>query len=308
MNKLVFDIGATNTKFALMSADGRILAREKAPTDYSSVEGFLNSVLQLAAKYRAEGDAIAVSTNGRMAMDGDTYRAYTMKLLQGVNLRRELEDRTGLPVAVLNDGFSAALGEWWKGAGRGANNLLTVVLGSGMGSGLILNGKLYQGSKRNAAMMFGMIHALGESAELSGMSTTFSLLLYGLAGLKQIPMTEMTGQKFFELIEDKDAAALSMVDRYCESIATLIFNAALLLDLDRVVVTGGLSDRDILIDSINRKLQQLPQRAMQDESVRVLLEMAAVDVKDFEVQVIKGELALDANVYGALYHLLYPRK
>ncbi len=305
VNKLVFDIGGTNTKFALMSTDGNIIAREKVPTVYASVDKYFDNMIRILMKYKHLGDEIAISTNGRMCMDGDTYRAYIMKLLQGVNLKKEMEARTGFPVTVLNDGFSAALGEWWKGAGQGTGNLLVVVLGSGLGSGLVLNGKLYQGSKLNAAMMFGMVSSCGgDKYDLTGLTTAFMLLQYQLSVVKRIPVEEMTGPKFFEFVAEGDPSAIGMLDQYCESIAGAVFNSAMLLDLDGIVVTGGLSAQDIIIEMINRKLQEIPRKVMQGQPAAIL-EMAAFDLKDFQVQVKKGELALDANVYGALYYLLH---
>lgn len=303
MNKLIFDIGATNTKFALMSVDGEILAREKFPTSYASLDSYFGAMEQVTAKYRDRADEIAISTNGRMCPDGNTYRAYTMKLLQDVNLKKEMEARTGLPVTVLNDGFCAALGEWWKGAGQGCKNLLVIVLGSGMGAGLILDGKLYQGSRLNSAMVFGMLSAYGgDKADLAGFTTSFTLLLYQLSARKQIPMEEMTGQKFFDYVLLGDADAAAMLDGYCESIASVIYNSALLLDPDRIVITGGLTGQSILADTINRKLQEIPQKALQGQ-VAGLMDMVSADPADFFLRVTRGSLTLDANVYGALYHI-----
>lgn len=305
MDKLVFDIGGTNTKFALMSTKGEILAQEKIPTDYSSVEAFFSNLEQLTVKYKDRGDAIAISTNGRMSRDGNTYRAYVMNCLQGVNLKEEMEKRTGLPVTVLNDGFSAALGEWWKGAGQGSKSALVLVLGSGMGGGLILNGKLYQGNNLNAAMVFGMLSAYGYGKyDVSGITTTFAMLLYQLSAMKQIPMEEMTGQRFFDFVAEGDPVAAGMLDLYCESIAGIIYNSTLLLDLDCTVITGGLSAQDVLVKTIERKLQEIPEKIFQGQ-IKDFLEMASVDKDDFRVSVKKGSLALDANIYGALYYLLH---
>jgi predicted NBD/HSP70 family sugar kinase len=177
------------------------------------VDEYFDNMVRIVTKYRHQGDEIAISTNGRMCTDGDTYMAYIMKLLQGINLKQEMEARTGLSVVVLNDGFSAAMGEWWKGAGKGTKNLLVIVLGSGMGSGLVLDGKLYQGSKLNAAMMFGMVNSYGgDKYDLAGITIAFSLLLYQLSALKQIPMNQMTGQKFFEFVAEGDLIATGMLD------------------------------------------------------------------------------------------------
>jgi predicted NBD/HSP70 family sugar kinase len=305
MDKLIFDVGATNTKYALMTTTGNILEKESVPTNYESEDVYLNSMASVAVKYKGKVDEIAISTNGRMKPDGDTYRAYTMKFLQDVNLRKELEKRTGLPVTVLNDGFSAALGEWWKGSGQGSKNLLVIVLGSGMGGGLILNGKLYQGERLNAAMLFGMLSAFGYGKyDLSGMTTTFALLLYQLSAMKQLPIEEMTGHRFFDYVAQGDKTAVGMLELYCEGIAGIIYNAALLLDLDCTVVTGGLSEQPILMDTIRRKLEEIPVRMLQGQAAG-FLDMIAFDHKDFEVNLRQGTLALDANLYGALYYMLH---
>lgn len=303
MEKLIYDIGATNTKYAFMNTDGQILEKDSIPTNYESPEAYLKSLTSIASKYKNRVDAIAISTNGRMCSDGDTYRAYTMKFLQGMNLKNEMETRTGLPVTVLNDGFSAALGEWWMGSGQGSNNLLVIVLGSGMGGGLILNGELYQGDRRNAAMLFGMLSAFGYGKyDLSGMTTSFALLLYKLSAMKQIPLEEMSGQCFFDFVAQGDPTATEMLNTYCEGIAGIIFNAALLLDLDCTVITGGLSEQPVLMDTIRRKLQDIPKHLLQGEASS-FLDLVSLDPKDFEVNLKQGSLALDANVYGALYYL-----
>ncbi len=305
MHKLVFDIGATNTKFALMSADGEILKRETVRTDYHSKEDYLKNLEQIVLNYKEFGDEIAISTNGRMCPDGNTYRAYTMKFLQNVNLKNEIELRTGLPVTVLNDGFSAALGEWWKGAGQGFRNLLVIVLGSGMGGGLIIDGKLYQGAKRNAAMVFGMLGAFGEGKyELSSLSTSFTMLLYQMAGMKQVSIEQMTGQRFFEYIAEEDPTALGLLEFYCESIASVIYNSAILLDVDCTVVTGSLTGQKLLMDTLHRKLKEIPEKALTGQT-KVLLDMAAGDLSDFNIPLKNGLLAADANLYGALYQLLH---
>ncbi|MDR1108414.1 MAG: ROK family protein [Spirochaetaceae bacterium] len=304
MNKYVIDIGATNTKFALMSAEGEMQYRRQVPTVYTSKEAYFENLVSLIGEHPGKGDGIAVSTNGRMDVEGNTYRAYTMDILRGVNLKAELEGRTGLAVSVLNDGFSAALGEWWKGAGRGSKNCLTVVLGSGMGGGLILEGELYQGSRRNAAMLFFMLNGYdGVKSEMCALSTSFSLVLYQLSAIKQIPMTEMSGEKFFEFLARGDGAARNLLDKYNRDIAAVVYNAAMLLDLDRVVISGGLSERDEIITGINENLRDIPGRAfagMNSDFLGTVL----YDEADLQVRVTKGELAQDANLYGALYYML----
>lgn len=305
MEKLVFDIGGTNTKFALMSPKGNILVKGKVPTVYDSVEAYFSNIEKIALEYGKDGDEIAISTNGRMDDTGNIYRAYIPKILQGINLKQEMELRTGLPVTVINDGSSAALGEWWKGSGKGYNNLLVLVLGSGLGGGLILNGQLYQGTHQNAAMVFGMLSNYGSvHYDLTGRTTSFISLLYQLSVLKNIPFQDMTGQKFFELASQGDPAVLEMLELYCENIAGLIINTTLLLDLELTVITGGLSEQTLIMETIQRKLREIIEKTL-DGQARDFFELACGDRDDYRIQVNKGLLSLDANLYGALYHLLH---
>ena len=115
MYKLVFDIGGTNIKFAVMTPEGEIVRRSSVPTPHDSLEHYLSALCALAEPELDKADGVAASTNGRMFPDGDTYRAYTSSFLTGINIRQELESRLHLPVTVENDGLAATLGEWWKG-------------------------------------------------------------------------------------------------------------------------------------------------------------------------------------------------
>ena len=206
----------------------------------------------------------------------------------------------GLPVSVINDGFAAALGEYRYGAGKGAKNMLGIVLGSGMGGGIILDGKVYAGSKNNSAMVFGMINGIdGGKVDLAGVSTSFSMLLYKLAAIRQEAPENMTGERFFELYESGDEMAKMLLSGYCRSIAYTVYNSAMLLDLDCIVVTGGLAARDAIIDGINDTLKGMLGSFDADPATQMLLSMANVDMNDFSISVKKGKLLLDANLYGA---------
>lgn len=306
MNKLVFDIGATNIKFAVMTPEGDIVKRCSTPTPHDTLEHYLEALCALAEPEKAGVDGVAVSTNGRMYPDGDTYRAYTSDFLIGVNLREALESRLHLPVAVENDGLAAALGEWWKGAGRGTKNMLGVVLGSGMGSGLILDGKPYRGSKRNAAMAFGLLSVAEPEKEnylASGISTAFPLVLYKVAAAKGLDPRTVTGPQVFEWAEAGDPVAAALLEQYYRSVAIPIFNSALLLDLDCVVLTGGLAAQKSLIEGVQRNLKSIAARALTVEGIDISALGITIDYQDFDVRLRAGELTLDANLYGALYHL-----
>lgn len=308
MNKLIYDVGASNIKFALMSEKGEIIERKKIPTPRTSLEEYLNAFVSLAEGYEGRYDGIGVSTNGRMEPDGNTYRAYTMGFLNGVNIKEELEKRFSVPVVVENDGYAAAIGEWWKGAGRGSSTVLGIVLGSAMGGGLIVDGKPWRGAKRNGAMIFAQLTGSipgKEKYTLSAIETSFMLYLAIAAKLKFISTDKMTGEKFFELLDSGDRIVRAMFKRFCSAVAVTVYNNALLLDPDKVIITGGLAERQVLIDGIQEALRKIAKKCLIFKGIDLSKKAASIiDVSDLKIECVKGELCLDANLYGALYCLL----
>lgn len=309
MSKLVFDIGASNMKFAVMTEEGEILSRSSVPTPRDSLESYLNALCTAAEEHRRNADGVAVSTNGRMVPDGDTYRAYTMDFLVGVNLKKELESRLRLPVSIENDGHAAALGEWWKGAGQGTSNMMGVVLGSGMGAGLILDGKLHRGARRNGAMIFGMLSVSDPENEkylASGITTSFPVVTYMTAAAKGMQPGSISGPELFHMAGEGDALCLAMLEKYYRHIAVSIFNSAVLLDLDCVVLTGGLASQKMVVEGVRRQLEEIASKAFVLEGMDLSSLGIKLDLEDFAVDLRPGRLCLDANLYGALYRHLHP--
>lgn len=303
MNKLVYDIGGSNIKFALMTPEGVILERRTTPTPKDSREHYFDALMSLSDGLMHQADGVAVSTNGRMFPDMETYRAYTSDFLIGVNLRTELEKRMGLPVTVENDGVAATVGEWWKGAARGTDTVLGIVLGSGMGGGVVVNGAPMRGVKNNSAMVFGMLSASdtvhgGYSA--SCLDTVFPLLPYKLAAAKGLQPGAVNGEEFFHYVEAGDSVAIDLLEPYCRAVAVVIFNAALLLDPDCVVVTGGLARQPALVTGIQRSIAEIQEKCLDFPGIDLAQIGVKVEKEDFAVNLRAGELCLDANLYGAL--------
>lgn len=310
MNKLVYDIGGSNIKFALMTAEGDILERRRLPTPKDSLESCFDALVSLSDGLLDRADGIAVSTNGRMFPDGETYRAYTSDFLIGVNLRTELEKRLGLPVAVENDGVAATVGEWWKGAARGADTVLGIVLGSGMGGGAVVNGRPMRGAKNNSAMVFGMLSASDTAKgtySASCLDTVFPLLPYKLAAAKGLKPGTVSGEEFFQYVDSGDPVAKALLTPYCRAAAVVIFNSALLLDPDCVVVTGGLARQPALIAGIRQSLGEIQEGCLDFPGIDLTQIGVAVEKDDFAVDLRAGELCLDANLYGALRAGAYGR-
>ena len=145
------DVGGTNLKAGLVREDRQILAVERTPLAFENPEQFARtlaqlgqSVLQQAGVPASEVVSAGIGIPGAVA-GGDIL--YTCNIpLRDVPLSRLFRQYLDVPVLLENDANCAAVGEWLCGAGRGTQQFIVVTLGTGVGGGLILNGKLYSGS------------------------------------------------------------------------------------------------------------------------------------------------------------------
>lgn len=146
-----FDLGGTQLKFGLIDEAGRILFKDKVPTP-STIDGLLDLVGTLwpALKNKCP-DKIEAAGFGIPGI----YDLKTKRILQSPNyggldnydLVPALGRRLDVPFWIDNDANLAAFGEWTHGAGRGVSSFVLLTIGTGIGGGLILGGKLWQGSR-----------------------------------------------------------------------------------------------------------------------------------------------------------------
>lgn len=157
MNLLGFDIGGT--KCAVISAsyvDGNIelLEKKKIATDLSiSPEEMIDKLIELADTLKLEGkvDSIGISCGGPLSSArGVILGPPNLLGWDNVEICKQINAHYGVPVHLQNDANACAVAEWKFGAGRGSNNMIFLTFGTGLGAGLILDGKLYAGTNDNA--------------------------------------------------------------------------------------------------------------------------------------------------------------
>ena len=144
---LALDVGGTNLKLALVSAEGEILAREALAYDSqpdlnAMLDGLANAAKRVEAAGGARAVALGVATPGyARPSDGVLVSGtHNVPLLADVPLARLLENRLHLPTILLNDGTAAALGEARHGAGRDLARFVVLTLGTGVGGGIVVDG------------------------------------------------------------------------------------------------------------------------------------------------------------------------
>lgn len=141
------DLGASSIKGVLVEPDGRIKAKERLAHGSTDPAVVVATIADLAARLGAKeaGATIGVAVPGVL---DDTQRALAHSANLGwedVPLADDLERACGVPVVLEKDGAAAALGEHWAGAGRGASSTLVVMLGTGIGGGVVLGGRVWRG-------------------------------------------------------------------------------------------------------------------------------------------------------------------
>ncbi|MBT4177209.1 MAG: ROK family protein [Candidatus Marinimicrobia bacterium] len=152
---LAADIGGTNTRMAVVNKNGDILTLLKKTTYCEDgreemIKFIVSCAGETIEKSKLSKDKICGMGIGFPGpLNAETGTIFNPPNLQGwdsVPLRDILENELKVPVAIENDANAAALGEWWKGAGSGAGSLFCITLGTGVGGGIILDGKVWHGA------------------------------------------------------------------------------------------------------------------------------------------------------------------
>lgn len=291
---LSFDIGGTNLKYALMDKAGNIIERNKVPTPTEGLDQFINVMDDVIDNYRDQISGIGISTPGKVDYKTKTiYYGGVLSFLHEANMQKLIGDKYGLPIGIENDGKSAALAELWLGNLNGIKNGATIVLGTGVGGGIILDGKLFHGAHFQA----GELSFIKDDINQKGFSG-----LYGGDGSavnmisqvnKQCGNTDVKdGLMAFKAINEHNEKAMPIFKNYCRTIAYLILDLQFVLDLEKVVIGGGISVQSIVTETIN------------EEYDRILEENPVIKDTFERIKIQKAKFNNDSNLYGALYSLL----
>src|SRR4051812_3494093 len=131
----------------LVAVDGSVSAPHERPTPKGSQQAFLDALEGIVRRQMPGGAVAAVGIGVPSRIDQLAHRVVgtVHAPLAGIDLAGYLEERVGVPVMVDNDGNVAAVAEWTLGAGRGTRDFVMLTLGTGIGGGLVLDGRPYRG-------------------------------------------------------------------------------------------------------------------------------------------------------------------
>ncbi|MCD7769504.1 MAG: ROK family protein [Oscillospiraceae bacterium] len=263
------DIGGTTVKLGLFT-DGRLTEQWQIPTDTSQKRKNILPDILRSLPGPAAGAGLAVP--GAVLEDGTVNRCINL----GWDVCRpgdEFEALSGIPCRVLNDANAAALGEQRAGAAKGFRDVLFVTLGTGVGAGLILDGRLRPGAFGTAGELGhlclepdGPLCSCGNRGCLETYCSATGICRLGAeAGLDSLSCREI-----FDMAASGTDRALAVVDLACDALGWGIAAACAIIDPQAVVLGGGVAQAGpLLLDKVSAAFLKYAFHACRD--VRFLL-------------------------------------
>jgi len=267
---LGLDFGGTKLAAGLVDTErGALLASARCATP-GGAEAGLAAMLGLAASLGAENgfapQAVGVSFGGPVQADGRTVRlSMHVPGWESFPLAERLERHFGLPALVANDGDAAALAEHRFGAGRGVRHLLYLTVSTGIGGGLIIDGRLHRGERAWAGEIGHMVLKPGGPACPCGRNGCLEALASGLSVARAMrerrpEAADVTAKQVAEAAAAGDLLAREVWSAAMGWLGIGIASAANLINPGRVVLGGGLTGAGELLFAPVRKV--LASRAL----------------------------------------------
>lgn len=311
MKKYAFgvDIGGTTCKIGFFETSGKLLDKWEIKTNtenhgesiLSDVAKAVDNKLAQEGISKEEVQGIGVGVPGPVNSEGVVERCVNLGW-GTVDVEAELGSLTGLMVRAGNDANVAALGEMWQGGAKGCKDVVMVTLGTGVGGGIIVNGKVVAGFN-GAGGEIGHITVNHDEIEACNCGQYGCLEQYTsatgivrVAKRKLAKSTDETSLRKFEPLTAKDVfdeakagdeIALGLVDEVCGILGATLSNIACVVNPEIIVIGGGVSKAgDILIESIQKHY----------------IETAFLSCRDTKFAL--AGLGNDAGMYGCVQMLL----
>jgi glucokinase len=279
------DLGGTNIKAGLVDEHQGLRSRREIPTEAErGCDHVIARLITLARELRqqlpasAESPAVGIGVPGPLDhARGIVHHAPNLPGWVNVPLRERLQRELGLPVCVENDANAAAFGEFVAGAGRDVRDMVMLTLGTGIGGGVVLDGKLWRGSFDNAGEIGHMIVEIGgrpcpcgqhgcleRYASATAIAQRYAEETAGRAGAAEAPAGP-DAEEVLRRGESGDARAARIWDEACRYLAVACVNIQHLFNVQRIVLAGGLIQAgERLLDPLRRHFERLTWRIAPD--------------------------------------------
>jgi glucokinase len=302
------DLGGTNLRAALIDDQGKILFRLKQATPQTADHDEVVQALVAAAREcedhaRQSQDSVAagcVVVPGTIDSQNQTViQAPNIRALDQFPLRSVLEKKLGWQVLLENDANAAAIGEMWRGAGRGFKTIICLTLGTGVGGGIILDGKLWRGADGTAGEighvtvdpLAGVQCKCGNEGCLEVYASATAIKRITHEARSRFPQSplfareELTAREVYEAGLAGDRLALEVFERVGTYLGIALANLVNLLNPEVIIIGGGVANSWRLFES--RMKEEMSSRAFPVPAGRV--------------RIVPAECGDDAGLLGAAW-------
>ncbi|MCX5886909.1 MAG: ROK family protein [Proteobacteria bacterium] len=300
------DLGGTNTRIALINRKGEILSFEEFPTHpdqqgesvLREVSLQINAILKKLKCPKENVGGIGLGCAGILSpQKGILYFSPNLPALSNLPIGKLLVKEAGLKTLLENDANAAALGEHWLGAGKGINNIILVTLGTGIGSGIILNGQIWHGANGFAGefghtTLFpdGIPCKCGKKGCVEVYCSAPAIVRFARKKLEEGNNSSLrdegrplTSRIIFEHAANGDKLSLDVFRQAGTYLGIALSNVFNLLDLEIAILGGKVSEAgDFILKPVREKVKRM-----------------AISSPYYHPQVLKAKLGDNAGVLGA---------
>lgn len=258
---LALDIGGTKIAAGIVDADGTLLRTARQPTPRSADPETVWAAAERAIAEVLDGpvDGVGISSAGPINLADGTISPVNIHAWRDFPVvRRAAAAVPGVPVRLAGDGLCMALGEHWRGAGQGAAFLLGMVVSTGIGGGLVLDGVPYSGRTGNAGHVgHTVVDVDGPECSCGGRGCVEAIASgpHLVAWAREHGWTGADARELSEAAAAGDSVALQAFRRGARAIAAMIASVGAVCDLDLVVIGGGVANAGpVLFDPLREAL------------------------------------------------------
>lgn len=275
---LGIDIGGTAAKFGLVNGEGVMISEVlEYPVKFDDYETpIIETVVKSAKEFMSKNNktffdinGIGVSATGGInsklgIVEGS---AGHIKNWKGTNIKKRLEAEFGMNTAVLNDANAAALGEMWKGAAKGRENVVVMTIGTGVGGGIIVDSKILLGRKGFAGEIGHIpVNVDGEkcSCENTGCIEHYGSTSALVRNIKNAVISgeiiginedEIDGRLIFKQVSAGNKVVIKYVDEWINYISAALVGLVHIFNPEMVILGGGVSkQKEFFVDKVRDKV------------------------------------------------------
>lgn len=269
-NIIAIDIGGTNIKYGVIDYDGKIKLNKSIKTRVTQDENFIledidNLIFELTKNFDISG--VAISTAGVVCSKTGiiSYAGPTIPNYKGTDFIKLVREKYNLPCTVENDVNSAALGEFWKGAGESYDSGFCITVGTGLGGALIINNELIKGASDSAGEIGYMkIHGI----DIQKIAST-TALIEAVAKRKNIAKEEINGQIIFDLAKSGDVDSIIEINNLIENICKAIENIVYIVNPEVIILGGGIMEQRMYLEPLfHKKIKEvIPEKFISNTKI-----------------------------------------